>query len=187
MVPPGQVCAILLAAGRSQRFGTADKLLASIDDAPLVSHIARRLQTMRFGGLVAVCSNNQVSQLLTDAGFAVMHNPMPQAGLSHSLVLGINAVPPELGVALICLADMPRVSVQHLTALLDAFDPAIAPIVASSREGQAMPPALFARSQFAALESLTGDRGARDLLRTARLVSANPLELIDFDRPDDIT
>ncbi|MBS0475147.1 MAG: nucleotidyltransferase family protein [Proteobacteria bacterium] len=186
MIAPGQVCAVLLAAGRSQRFGPADKLLASIDGVPLVNHIARRLAGMGFGALIAVCCDARVSDLLAEAGFVVADNLAPQRGLSRSLALGIAAVPERCAAALVCLADMPRVPTGHLMALLDAFDPAAAPIVASSRDGQPMPPALFARAQFAALAMQTGDHGARELLLGARLVAADATQLADIDRPADL-
>jgi molybdenum cofactor cytidylyltransferase len=49
-----------------------------------------------------------------------------------------------------------------------------------------MPPAIFGREYFTALQEAKGDRGARDLLVDATRVAADPAELADIDRPEDI-
>ena len=49
-----------------------------------------------------------------------------------------------------------------------------------------MPPALFARSLFGALQTGEGDQGGRALLSGAALVAADAAELADIDRPGDL-
>ena len=187
MIEAGKVAAILLAAGQSLRFGAADKLLAPIDGEPLLIHAARRLVEMKPARLIAVCSDAQGSAagLLAPLGFEIAVNPHPERGLSSSLARGIERAR-EAEAALICLADMPFVTVRHLEALLARFDPVDAPIVASGRGSIAMPPALFARSLFETLEGGEGDKGGRALLRTAILVEAPAAELTDMDVPEDL-
>ena len=108
-------------------------------------------------------------------------------GLSSSLALGIErAETVGAKAALVALGDMPFVSPAHFAALVAAFDPATAPIVASDRAGVAMPPAVFDKTVFADLRNGEGDQGARALIRGAALVAADPHELADIDRPEDI-
>jgi molybdenum cofactor cytidylyltransferase len=189
MIETGKVAAILLAAGQSLRFGTADKLFAPIDGEPLLVHAARRLVELKPARLIAVCGDAQgaAAILLTPLGFEIVVNPNPERGLSSSLACGIEkARDGAAEAALICLADMPFVTLRHLEALLARFDPAHAPIVASGRGGIAMPPALFARSLFDQLAQAEGDRGGRTLLRSASLVEAPASELVDIDLPKDL-
>lgn len=186
MIDPEKVAVIFLAAGESQRFGPTNKLLAMLDGRPVVSHASELIASCDFGAMVAVCSDDRVASLVMRSGFAVVRNDAPTNGLSHSLALGIGAAPPDSAAALVGLADMPWVTAAHLHALLAAFDPATAPIVASDRAGRAMPPALFDRSCFNDLRQQTGDHGARDLLAAAVRVSADARVLADIDSPLDL-
>lgn len=187
MIAADRVGAILLAAGESRRFGEADKLLADLDGRPLARHVAERLAGLGLGALIAICSNDDVAELLADAGFMIVRNDMPSKGLSRSLALGVTAAATlDIDAALLCLADMPDATASHLRALLTAFDAERAPIVASELRGEPMPPALFGKAHFPALRAQTGDRGARDLLHLAMRVPATPATLADVDTPEDL-
>ncbi|MBE1530005.1 molybdenum cofactor cytidylyltransferase [Sphingopyxis sp. OAS728] len=189
MVEAANIAAVLLAAGTSQRFGTEDKLLASLAGEPLALHAARRIVELAPGRRIAVCPNRDgvLAQQLAAEGFEIAVNPYPERGLSHSLSRGIAeaALGPEVA-ALICLADMPFVSTSHLRELLARFDPSTAPVVASSDGDTAMPPALFASALFNKLLTGEGDRGGKALLAGAALVHAAADELLDIDRPGDL-
>ena len=189
MIDRDEVAAIFLAAGRSTRFGADDKLLAPLGGVPLLLHAAQAIVDLAPARRIAVCPdrNGPVAALLADRGFDIVANPRPECGLSQSLRLGLGAVSPgPERAALLCLADMPFVSAGHLAALLARFDPDSALVVASGRDGVPMPPALFARSRFAALEEASGDQGARFMLASAALVDAPAGQLNDIDRPADL-
>lgn len=187
MIEASEVAVLLLAAGRSERFGR-DKLLAKLEGVPVLLHTATRLAALETGWRVAVCrENSPLVEDLTALGFDVIINRDPSRGLSSSLALAAaRAEAVGAGAALVALGDMPFVSLGHFSALLSTFDPAAAPIAASDRHGVAMPPAIFGREYFAALREATGDRGARDLLVDATRVAADPAELADIDRPEDM-
>jgi len=187
MIDPAEIAVVLLAAGQSERFGS-DKLLVPLQGIPVALHAAARLAAMGTGWRFAVCREASPLAAELDAlGFDVVVNPDPARGLSSSLALGVERA--ELVGAkavLVALADMPFVSAGHLAALLASFDPVTAPVVASERAGVPMPPALFSRNVFDDLRASKGDQGARDLLRRAARVAADPHELADIDRPEDI-
>ena len=189
MIEARDVCAILLAAGGSRRFGDADKLLAPLAGMPMVLHAAARIADLVPGRRIAVCpaADGALARHLAPLGFEIVANPDEAAGLSHSLALGIAeaARGPE-AAALVMLADMPFATTAHLQALLARFDPAQAPVVASSDGRAAMPPALFARPLFGPLQAGTGDRGGKALLAEAALVAAPHAELADIDRRGDM-
>lgn len=187
MIEADRIAAVLLAAGRSERFGS-DKLLARVRDEPVAVMAAKTLVAVGPGRLIAVCrAGSEVAAILSDLGFEIIVNAEPARGLSSSLALGIERADLSgADAALVTLGDMPFVGPEHIKSLLAAFDPAKASIVASGRDGTAMPPALFARSHFGALRTIEGDRGARALLAGALLVAGDPLELADIDRPEDL-
>lgn len=189
MIEAGDICAILLAAGGSRRFGTDDKLLADVAGEPLALHAAAPLTHLRAGRRIAVCANDSgpLAKRLAAQGLEIVVNPDANLGMSRSLACGIAAAArgPH-SAALICLADMPFVPLSHLTELLARFDALHSPIVASTNGEVAMPPALFARSLFDRLQAGEGDRGGKALLADAVLVPADAGHLADIDRPEDI-
>lgn len=189
MIDAGDIAAILLAAGRSRRFGSEDKLLAPLAGAPLALHAARRIVELAPRRRIAVCRDRTgaLAEQLTALGFEIVANPHPEAGLSRSLACGIaEAARGPAAAALIALADMPFVGMDHFGSLLARFDAVSTPAVASTDGTARMPPALFARSLFGALQAETGDRGGKALLADAALVHAAPGELADIDRPEDL-
>lgn len=175
---------VLLAAGRSERFGVADKLQEDFLGQPLAFHVVTALEDMPFKARVAVCSNTDLD--FASRGYIVVQNGAPEDGMSGSVVLGVAAAR-ALGcaAAVIALADMPRVTAAHVLRLLDAADGPDS-VVASSNGVHPTPPALFGAGQFSTLLLLEGDSGARDLIRAGRRVIAPEAELLDIDRPEDL-
>lgn len=175
---------VLLAAGRSTRFGADDKLAADFDGRPLAFHAAATLAALPFAARFAVCSGTALD--FTAYGYAVLHNARPEDGMSGSVALGVAAAR-ELDCAgvVIALADMPCVTAALVRRLLDAAEGADA--VAAASDGVRIgPPAVFGRGRFAALTALAGDAGARSLVRGGRHVIASEAELRDIDCPGDL-
>lgn len=184
MIAPERTLLALLAAGRSQRFGDADKLAADFLGRPLALHVVTALEAIPFHARVAIVSASPVD--FAAHGYRVVANPAPETGLSGSVRLAARAAR-EAGVdaVLIALADMPRVTATQLLRLMDAAT-STADIVASSDGDRPSPPALFGADCFDALATCTGDAGARALLRRGRHIVAPPDELIDIDTPADL-
>jgi molybdenum cofactor cytidylyltransferase len=190
MVAVSKTAVVLLAAGQSRRFGTADKLLALLDGLPVAKHGAAMLARMTFGEAIAVCAPecDEVAHIIQTEGFRVVRAPGTGKEMGQSLAIGVGAASllPAIDAILICLADMPRVSQKHIMRLVDAHDGGAMTIIASTNGEAAMPPAIFGRGHFRALQNLQGDKGARDLLKTARLIYADDTVLTDIDRVEDL-
>jgi len=93
-------------------------------------------------------------------------NPDYASGQSSSLRAGLRALEGSYGV-LVFLADMPGLDAERLEQLRVAIQ-AIKPsslAVAPAEFGQARPPVYLTAGLFASIEQLTGDQGARALLR----------------------
>lgn len=182
-----RVVAVVLAAGASTRFG-GDKLLRPLNGRPLAEYIAATLSDLplaaRLAARLAVCPAGNAARrdVFTRHGYAIIDNPHPEHGMGSSLALGAqHAMALDAEALLVCLADMPFVPRDHLTALLsiDAL------AVATECNGTRSPPAVFARELFPQLAVLTGDQGARALIKSAATVTAAPDLVRDFDTPAD--
>lgn len=81
------VAAVLLAAGRSTRFGREDKLAAPLSGVPLALHAARRLAVLPVAARIVVAGPAPLDY--GGEGFVTVHNARPEAGLGHSIALGV--------------------------------------------------------------------------------------------------
>ncbi len=191
------VAAIILAAGEAKRFrsvSTGTKLVAGLEGKPLVRHVAEAALASRARPVLAVLghAHEQVARALAGLDLHFIENHDPAAGLSVSLKLAIAALPGSARGAVILLGDMPLIPSSLIDRLVEAFDMAAAePLaVVPVRGGRRGNPALLGRGLFAAVATLEGDKGARDLL-AARLdvlelpVSDSAIE-IDIDTPGDL-
>lgn len=184
MIEADKVALILLAAGRSQRFGADDKLMAPYLGRPLGLHVVVALEAVPFAARIAVTSATRLD--LAPCGYQVVHNDDAAAGLGRSLRLGVEAAcATGVEAVMIALADMPRVTATHIYRLLDRAEEADA-IIASSDGVDPRPPALFGRDHFASLLQSAGDMGARELVRRGHHVVTSPAELVDIDTPEEL-
>ncbi len=92
--------------------------------------------------------------------------------------------------AFVFLGDMPRIPPAILPALANALA-AGAPAAAPRFEGQRGHPVLFAAALLPQLRALSGDQGARDVLRAlgdrlALVETADPGVLVDVDQRGDL-
>ncbi len=184
MIAPERTVLVLLAAGRSLRFGDDDKLAADFLGQPLAMHVVTALEDVPFLARVAITSGTALD--FGVRGYREIANPATEEGLSGSVRLGVAAAQAAGAAAmLIALADMPRVTAAHIYRLLDAAEGTDF-VVASSDGVQPGPPALFAEARFAELAGAAGDAGGRAMIRGGVHIIASPDELIDVDTPDDL-
>ena len=177
---------LLLAAGTSQRFGAADKLLAPLEGMPLVTHAAEALRAAGFDPLLAVVTSERVADLLD--GFSVVRLPPGPAAQSRSLAAGVaEAEARGAERVIVALGDMPRVTPELLRTVAERCAQEGA---AAAYDGtRPLPPAAFGRALFGDLRAMSGDKGAAPLLRTLEaraLVTPPPGELVDVDTPSDL-
>ncbi|MDP3908563.1 NTP transferase domain-containing protein [Novosphingobium sp.] len=175
----------VLAAGQSRRFGPDDKLTASFRGKRLGEQACHALLGLDFAHrwVIAARADHPCAQSWQADGFTIAVNAQAAAGMGTSVALAAAlALEANADGLLIALADMPLVSADHCRALIArAAATGPAAIVASAADGVRSPPAAFGRDHFAALAAITGDVGARVLLRQAELVACAPELLIDID------
>ena len=184
MIEPETTALILLAAGKSERFGLSDKLTEVFLGQPLGMHVVTALEAVPFAKRVVVVDGGDLDYAAR--GYQVVRNEHPEQGLSLSVKLGLKAAWGDgIEAAMFALADMPRVTAAQIYRLFDA-EHGPATICASSDGVNPKPPVLFGADQFDALMELEGDRGAREMVLGGRHVVTTPEELIDVDTEEEL-
>ena len=170
----------LLAAGGATRFG-GGKLDADCAGKPLGRWALEAALAMPHERL-AVVVGDPVPEFAH--GCDVLVNERAAEGLGTSAALAARWAEGS-DVLLILLADMPLVSVETLRKLAEAEGPA-AVTYPGNKPGA---PARFPPELFPALQALTGDSGAAQVLRglpNVTLIQIPAEELRDVDRPKDM-
>jgi molybdenum cofactor cytidylyltransferase len=184
-----RIAVIVLAAGRSTRMGTANKLVADIGGKPMVRGVAEVALASQAAMVLVVTGHMaaEVSSALAGLDVTLVANPHYATGLASSLKAGIRALPPSCDGALILLGDMPKIAPQHLDTLMAAF--AADAIVVPVRDGRQGNPVLWPASFFPELLGLDGDAGAKRLI-AAHAASVREVDLgtdaifTDIDTPE---
>ncbi|GAN67905.1 nucleotidyltransferase family protein [Acetobacter orleanensis] len=196
--PQNAPMAIVLAAGRSSRTAPVHKLLApDAQGVPMLVRTTATVLASNVGKVVVILPPDRadLSSLLNMAFPAPPRLEIRIAqdardGLSASLRVGVEAAQAEQASALlVCLGDMPLVSVSLLNALLRDHATFKAPATAPDRgDGKPGNPVVWDASQFPALAAVEGDQGGRAILRAlgpaVHRVAARMEELVDFDTPE---
>lgn len=180
--------ALILAAGASTRFKGGHKLLADFRGQPLIAHVLSHAAHAPVAHRLVITGARagDVAPLAEAAGLRVLHNPDFALGLSTSLRRGLEALPNGCEGALVLLGDMPLIRPETIAHLLSAAEanPAYAAVVPTF-EGAWGHPVLLRRALFAEIAGLTGDQGARVVLRARTDVLEFPVEdagiLADLD------
>jgi molybdenum cofactor cytidylyltransferase len=190
--PRARIAAVVLAAGRSSRMGTANKLLADLAGVPMVRRAVDTVLASAARPIIVVTGNEQgkVQAALRGCRATFVHNPGFAEGMSTSLRAGLAALPDRTDGVLICLGDMPLVTPAVLDRLIAAFNPLEGrAICVPTWNGKRGNPVLWDRRFFAEIAALSGDVGAKHLIgEHADLVAEVPMPddavLTDIDTPE---
>ena len=173
-----------------------DKTLEPVAGAPLLVHLARQALaagcacTVTLPALdhprskaLSVFAAEERAQRLTRVAV-----PDRDLGMSASIRAGITALPACCTGVMVLPADMPELTDADFKTLAAAFEGPDSPVLrASSEDMKPGHPVLFPRRCFEALTKLSGDMGARDLLRREKVRLCplpNQHALVDLDTPE---
>jgi CTP:molybdopterin cytidylyltransferase MocA len=175
------VAAIILAAGSSQRLGRPkqNEVLAG---ETLLQRAIRTADEANLSPIIVVTRNTIRPAVAAQTEIEFVINSNPNEGIASSIRCGVIALSLRaIGGAIIMTCDQPAISAAHLRALCADE----ARMTGSRYACMIGVPAYFPERVFVELEQLSGDSGARNLLRTAHSVDAENLEL-DIDTQHDL-
>ncbi|WP_458527018.1 nucleotidyltransferase family protein [Onishia taeanensis] len=187
--------AVIMAAGASRRFGAADKRQATLPDgrrllAATVASVAAAFPAIR----VVLREDDDPEALGIAPGTPILRAPRAGEGLGASIgdaftTLADDAALADAQTAAILLGDMPALRAETLKALQHEAGPErILRPVQAGRPGH---PVLFGRAFWPALAALSGDDGAKGVIRAHRqhyveLAVDDPGIHLDIDQAGDL-
>ncbi|HWD09809.1 MAG TPA: nucleotidyltransferase family protein [Actinomycetota bacterium] len=163
------ISGIVLAGGTSSRLGRPKQLL-TLDGRPVLQHVvdAAAAPGSGLGEVVVVLGHlagEVASALSLPLSARTVVNPDYATGQAGSMRTGLGAAAPESEAAVVLLGDQPGMPAAHIGAVVRAFGGGAGPIVQASFRGTPSHPVLFARSVWPELMAVTGDKGAREVIK----------------------
>ncbi|MEE8059750.1 MAG: nucleotidyltransferase family protein [Pseudomonadales bacterium] len=177
---PLPVSAIMLAAGRSQRFGS-DKRLFPVASGSMLQQSLSKPLLLNIPTLLLLHPDDHthLGDLLGDAvdhpQLNIGYADDAEKGMGHSLACAVSSLK-DIKAVLIMLADMPWLQVETIDRLLQHY--VEGNIVLPRYQGQSGHPVLFSKHWFPALQQLSGDHGAK------KIIAANPQAINTVDVND---
>lgn len=190
-IQAGRFAAIVLAAGQSRRFGDSNKLTALLEGKALLEHVLGLVCGLGLADVVVVTGapNRNIDKILHASPVRTISNINYLDGMGTSIAAGARAIGECDGVFII-LGDMPYLSRQDYHDLMGSF---------SGRQDICRPvfqehpghPVLFGAAYIDELVDLTGDAGAKAILKThihqIKFVEVGTSAIVkDIDRPSDL-
>lgn len=180
------ISGLILGAGASQRLGTPKQLLPLRGTTMLgwVVDQAERAANLDEVILVLGRAAQEIRDRVDFGAAKVVENKVFAEGCSSSYRAGLAAVYPESEAVMIILGDQPGILPGTIDTLATEWRQKDAPIALCSYQGRKGHPMIFARSMFAQLEDLHGDKAAWKLVDA----NADLVQEVNFDLPfpDDI-
>jgi len=174
---------LILAAGQASRMGRTKQML-QFDGKTLVQRSLENAINTRTPAMVILGANkDEILPTIQGYSVKIVINENWTKGISSSLIAGVNSALnsiPDLDGVLITLADQPHITASHLKTILGAVGNSM--IIATEYHGIQGVPAYIPKKYFKQLEQLTGDEGAKVLIKEySSQVKSIPFPAAAFD------
>jgi len=183
---------IILAAGESKRLGNPKQLL-SFGGNTLLARVAKTASESNLSPVIAVLGANaeKIRATLNIPNIIVVKNDDWKEGMASSIRIGLSSMldlSPQVDGVIVLVCDQPYLNQDLIKALIEAQRDSGLPAAAASYGGKLGTPALFQKSLFTELMSLSGDTGARKILERKRenVVEVEfEMGVVDIDTQED--
>lgn len=192
MTTDSDLVVVVLAAGGSKRFGSS-KQLADIGGETLLTRVLGGVRSWAPGRIIVVlgAEADSVRQSIPD-GIDVVVCSDWESGMAASLAAGVAVVAGDSTVerCAVVMGDTLGLDREDASAVIAASDVDSDAVVQATFRGSPSHPTVFPRTWFDRLMAISGDQGARELLRSGyENVVRVPLvksDLIDVDTQGDL-
>jgi len=191
------VIGILLAAGRSLRYGSP-KLTDTFHSRPLFLHSFKSANESNLDKLIVVTgeTGNELIKMahnIPNNRAEFIRNPQSAKGISSSIKIALGKIMksnPNAAI-MIMLADMPYVTSELINNVLGEFRNSSASISAPFIEGRNAHPVIFHHLLFPELLKLEGDHGGKEIIMehidwVKKIPLASVSSQIDIDTVSDL-
>lgn len=116
------ICAIVLAAGRSERMGM-QKLLLRLGEKLVITRVVDELFNSPLHRIIVVVGRDaeQIQSALAGRAVTFVHNSDPNTDMLSSVRCGLSALPTLCKAVLLVLGDQPGVTSELVGSLIRAF------------------------------------------------------------------
>ena len=185
-----KLAAVVLAAGASTRLGRPKQLLRR-RSVPLIVE-AVRLARAAVGPEVVVVIGSESQRMRSvlrrhTPGVTIVNNSRWPEGIASSVRAGARSLAADTAGVLYLLVDQVEIGATELAALVETWTSQPGIPAAARYSGRAGVPAIIPRRRFRDIGDLTGDIGARQLLRGLGKINCvdMPAGEADLDTPED--
>jgi len=186
---------LFLGAGSSSRMLGDDKLLKKINGITQIQRILNEALRLSFPVFVTVpANNNQRKNAISKTNALIIEVENSHLGMGHSLSVGVNYISQKinLGSIAICPSDLPELTTAALKEVIDFFLERPEMICCPIDENNSTPghPVIFPGKYFHSLAEITGDIGAREILKKDKqsinyFATKRKSYFLDLDTPEE--
>jgi nicotine blue oxidoreductase len=162
------ICGLILAAGRSSRFGKPKALLPTgAGGPPFLEQLVRTFRAAGVDEVLVVGRPHDEPLRMEVARLATkfVENPHAERGQLSSLVCGLSAAGPAVRGVAVMPVDIPLVRVETVAAVRSAFERSGAPIARATYRGRHGHPVIFGSEVFDELRRADPNVGAKAVVR----------------------
>jgi molybdenum cofactor cytidylyltransferase len=168
-LPMDKTGIIVLAAGNSSRLGRPKQLLA-YRGKTLLTHVVAEALAADMQPVVVVTGayQEEIHAALSGQAVTTVYNSQWEMGMASGIVAGLTealVIEPRLWAIVVAVCDQPYISAELFRSLTEKCTVLGKGLIACTYSGTMGTPVLFRRPFFNALLALSGDAGAKQLLK----------------------
>ncbi len=181
---------IILAAGNSSRMGEPKQLMI-YKNQTFLQHIIGEAKNASLEPVICVTGyqSERITKSITGLGISIVYNKNWREGMGTGIATGIKQlVLSDVDSVILAVSDQPHVSADLFGTMQVLKEQSGKRIVACSYAGTLGTPVLFGKDYFNQLKSLSGNQGAKNIVKL-NMTDVCPVEFdkgnIDIDTKED--
>tara|TARA_B100000989_G_scaffold201242_1_gene152237 strand:- start:473 stop:1084 length:612 start_codon:yes stop_codon:yes gene_type:complete len=183
---------IVLAAGKSNRFGEKNKLSEIINGKPIINNIVDTLLKIYAPSELTIIVGHEhkiITNLINNEDIKILENVNYEKGIGTSISLAIKNLETFIQGVMIIPADMPYITDTDLINLEKKFlKYNCEKVIMPKYNSQTGNPVILPRNYFIMLKGLKDDFGAKSLIRKKDIIKfkTGVGTIFDIDTKDDL-